>query len=647
MAMIKDPTLYKKKKRTSSLTRQKMVSVQSKSATLPSPRRAPLSPAKSAGEAVPQSTKRVSISVTVPITSGDKDTPSGKPSATSSSGSASTVTEYSSNSLKPRRPAPVKPVKRAPAPPRPAPARPAPVKPVSKETQPVKHTSDSKEPLDSGGPKSADNGKGQESKVQQNVTSKPTAFPPSAMNLGFELPEDDNELPAMEDVDIDESMFSGGAEGEPPADANDDSDFILEPPERFSQSSLDQLSLDAEDIPALAKPQGDSLVMEFQPPTISDDEEVETNFIEEPPPEASKKDRDGEEDVKTGESLKGSRARRRRREDGGKSGEDEDGIAVGVKNDEDEVAKAKKKKKKKRKSKDYSSSTKERDPTKHKSKKRKSSSQQNLSSKSQSDLMSSDSYHYNMEDDDIPPAAAEYEFDRGLDRIPMKSSQESYSITQPPHTASSQTGSGDHGYLDKKKSSSSSHIMTTGFGGGSYGMPSEEKSLSSYKDKALSQQKTKRTSEEESSLSYSSRPYKPKETSSSYHQATSKNTPGKLGRYSSEKSLLHTETASKSQQNSSKKTQDTSAFGLYLMSKRAQSHDTLLDSREEVEAGKKNEKKQKDLRSGSNYEDVSASDDYNPPWLEDDEEDMGAEFKGQGDDDPVPVYTEEVAALLW
>ena len=389
-------------------------------------------------------------------------------------------------SIPPSRPAPSMPPSR-PAPPRPAPSkptRPAPKKPPSpvksKAFQQVSIKQPPLKPLRTedtwkaestedllndtvviGNPanthsngsldkESLETGKNEfyineHAKTCDNKGSKVT----STSNIKFDQDDNDNEL---QDADIDQSLFVGGAEND---------DFILEPPERFSQSSLDGLDDPLPDFArSITEKNSTSLVVEFKPPPPSDDEAI-TNFNE------------GEFEVpKESEEVPSERK-------------------------DDTERERKSKKKKKRASKDYTS--REGDSARKRSKKKK---------------RREDSVELSQEVD-FP----EYEFDRGMDRIPMRASQElNLSGFDPiPNT------------LDDSHSSV-------------YNNPDEK------------QHKAKRSANQVS--------------------------------------------------------------------------------------------KQRDV--DTNYGHVNASDDYNPPWLVDDNDEVGDQFYLNDDSDiPKVVYSEDVAALLW
>ena len=333
--MLSDPTLIKKKKRRSSLARQ-----------------VPLSTTPPRSQVVSDSSQPTSPGGV--ISPGKEDTL--KRSQTTGTGQ------------KPRRPAPSKP-----APSRPAPTKPAPIKPISKEsgiTKPDKKKSSSPQ-------SELHNSKGSSGKSLANPGHNPEildhqekkeyrdrgyyegmnrAQPSSMMKMVFDVPEDDAEFPPLEDMDdedFDESLFVGGAESLPVGDDKDD--FILEPPEQFSQSSLDDLDdFNHEE----TKGEGESVMVEFQPPTISDDD-IETNFND--------NEFVGEVEQKLPQKKAGETTK-------------------------------KSKKKKKRTSKDYSS-VQEGDDSKQKPKKKKKRKSVE-------------------KETDFP----EYEFDRGMDKIPTKSS---------------------------------------------------------------------------------------------------------------------------------------------------------------------------------------------------------------------------------
>lgn len=203
----------------------------------------------------------------------------------------------------------------------------------------------------------------------------------------------------------------------------------------------------------VAETPGESFVMEFQPPAISEDEEMETNFTEEPVKgEREEVSRDGggaggggkkgsELEERGGRDCEGvSRGRRGGEELAEERAEEEDGTREGKK----------KKKRKKRQSKDHSSSSKEkeRDTTRHKPKKKRSHlPQHNLSSKSQPDLTAAD-YYYTR---DYRPA--EYQLDGGMDRVPVQtttrdSASSSRAVdTQVEHGSFSSRRSHSHEFL--------------------------------------------------------------------------------------------------------------------------------------------------------------------------------------------------------
>ena len=332
--------------------------------------------------------------------------------------------DKNTNSLKPRRPAPVKPP--------PQPARKAPVRPAPSNTAPPKPQEPARQaPVSAKGVSTTasggDNNEGQRAGARGQAPGKPlpsrnaaregevianrdavgdttsTGLADRSERNGKTTKQDTadavldalivrNETFALststeylnpdagnfeddddDDDEIDESMFLGGAEATIPEDNGDD--FILEPPNDFSDTSLDAVD---DNPPAVvntsSRKESASLVIQFAPPTATPDDE----FAEE----------EKSDDVF--------------------AQDDHHKVQSRVPGGESEAVKEKKKKKKKRDSKDLEDGSKH---SKHKKKKRRSSSTKHLLA----------------EEDDA--SFAEFEFDRGMDRVPVQTSKEKKSAS--------------------------------------------------------------------------------------------------------------------------------------------------------------------------------------------------------------------------
>lgn len=215
---------------------------------------------------------------------------------------------------------------------------------------------------------------GRESSASRDVLAgkhrghTPSATPPT---------RDENEVAYSEDMqddDIDESMFIGGNEALP---SQEDDDFILEPPDDFSESSVDELDKPSPDLPpSRAQNKRYALGIQFHKPVVSDEE------------------------------LEGGPKSEERR-----PSQEEDSVPAHRMKTERESGKPKRPKRKKRESKDYSE-PREEHSSKHRSKKKRKSSATN-------ELLPMDM--------NFP----EYEFDRGLDKIPVQSSKSTSKTTKP------------------------------------------------------------------------------------------------------------------------------------------------------------------------------------------------------------------------
>lgn len=366
VAMLKDPSQYKKKKRRASLSRQHPISI---------------APPPSRSRTLPSATKQE-----VPAASDD-------------------TLKRQSNSLKPKRPAPNKP---APPPPgrthgvsekpsqhaRPAPAptqapstngsdskkyaarKPTPIKPLRTADT---WKADSMENLLVGsGERSLGEttSGGKSGEVHHGSKTTHTKMADTALDKlvhrnenyplsgSSELLQNNGAVDLEDDEDIDESMFLGGAETH--MDEGED-DFILEPPDEYSESSLNGLEEPPDSPKSKKEKDPSSLVIQFhQPSTPGEDDEIPGEVF------------DDAGDVFTDEQHKV--------------------LSHGTSNG-GERGKVKKSKKKKREGREYPESGKH---SKHKSKKRRSSSTKNL--------LTAD------EEMSFP----EYELDRGLDKIPMQ-----------------------------------------------------------------------------------------------------------------------------------------------------------------------------------------------------------------------------------
>lgn len=235
---------------------------------------------------------------------------------------------------------------------------------------------------------------------------------PSAQNFGFirNEPEADEKptTPTEDDSDMDETYFLGGAESVP------QEDFILDPPEHFSESSIDDL--EDEQIqdhgkmqPRVVKtePKASSsvprnvihsdssgMVLEFKPPPVSDDED-ETNFGSLEHFEYQKT-----EEIKEKVELK-------------------------VKDTEEESkAKRVKKKKKKRASKDLTDNE---DTLRAKEKRKKKKAAKHRETQEDQE---------EEENENNDASLPEYLYDRGLDRVPMRASQDYSSVQATSSLAS-------------------------------------------------------------------------------------------------------------------------------------------------------------------------------------------------------------------
>ena len=262
----------------------------------------------------------------------------------------------------------------------------------------------------------------------------------------------DSEFP--QDEDFDETMFEGGAESVP--DTLDDDDFILEPPEDFSESSLGDLD-DPNDLADLVTPQesdpvpsgkkqvkkgSDSVTVQFANPTALEMEEEEGTDEGYKPHESpshpnqqnatshsyiSRSDRANSpsHDLESAAGSDQYEAPSR----GHKPAEDPShrrqhkSTSHGASSTESEASRVKKAKKKKRSSKDYSEH-KDGHTHKHKSRKKRKSASSN-------DLLAGD------RDQDIQ--FPEYEFDRGMDRVPVAAKKER--STKTAISGSQDTGS--------------------------------------------------------------------------------------------------------------------------------------------------------------------------------------------------------------
>ena len=247
-------------------------------------------------------------------------------------------------------------------------------------------------------------------KIPAPQQSLPSGKPlvPSAQNLGYLDTENEIEEKNIHhsttddfcDSDMDETYFLGGGESLPKED------FILDPPEHFSESSVGELEEEQPALKTNEKSTSDStelkqsskmetaiqsksggIEVQFLPPSVSDDED-ETKF-------------DG---VGLMESKK----------------EDKPHLTEGIKSTDNEGIRPKKAKKKKKKKIASREIADEDDALKVKRKKKKRSTKQ------------SDEEQKEEEEEQLP----EYLHDRGLDRVPMRSSQDN-AVVQASHYISS------------------------------------------------------------------------------------------------------------------------------------------------------------------------------------------------------------------
>lgn len=233
-------------------------------------------------------------------------------------------------------------------------------------------------------------------KSSPKVASLLKSSVPSAQNIGFAQTEEgekksEDQIHDSFESDFDETYFLGGAETLP------QEDFILDPPEHFSESSVDELdegkSEDSDNArkdastshkPVIHKDRG-GVTMQFMPPAVSDDdEETETQDA-------------GHSRVKKlpeGKELASSR------------------------NDVEEAQREKRarKKKKKRTIRDV---TDDEDTLRKERRKKKKAAKLHKQKEDQQE-----------DEEDILP---EYLHDRGLDRVPMRASQDySMPFARPP-----------------------------------------------------------------------------------------------------------------------------------------------------------------------------------------------------------------------
>lgn len=213
----------------------------------------------------------------------------------------------------------------------------------------------------------------------------------------------------MDDDGLDESMFEGGMETLP--DAGEDQDFILEPPDDFSQLSVGELDdNDGVEAPLVTGKdetgeKGSSLGMQFSNPAALEGMDEDDGVF----PDAYGHGQ--------GESWLGNGSGKRREKKGEigrkENAEDEHpSMATSRQSSTEHRSSKSKKSKKKRESRGDS----EAGSRKHKSKKKK-----RQSASTDELLQQGDTGEF---------VLPEYEFDRGLDRVPMRSSKENLDSDQ-------------------------------------------------------------------------------------------------------------------------------------------------------------------------------------------------------------------------
>ena len=399
--MLKEPSTIKRKRRSASLTRQNFVGLPpSRSHTLP--------PAQSD---MPQVTK-VPPPKSEPRPAGD-DTLKRKPKRP-----APTLPPPHKHASVKERPVPGPsqqvPVKSGPipkpeparqAPPQPAraalavspPKRPAPKKPPrTPETWRAASSSDLLNVPQVGGREI--NGRSVPANTVSADLKKESSEPLGMWNSGFEADDVALYPDSVDSNDLDESMFEGGTEVMP--DAGDDQDFILEPPDDFSQLSAGDLDDDVEASVDTRKHEthgtASSMAVQFNnPAALGDWGKVVEVF-----PEAyGQNQEEGQQD-----SASGRRSRK-----AGEIGHEENAgeVAMLRQSSTEHKSSKSKKSKKKRESRGDSEAA---GSKKHKSKKKK------RHSVSTDELL--------QQGDSQEVVLPEYEFDRGMDRVPMRSSQD-------------------------------------------------------------------------------------------------------------------------------------------------------------------------------------------------------------------------------